>query len=114
MALTTCPDCQKKISDAAPSCPNCGRPMSAPRQASVRAAAGAADVQVIEATSKKYKGIQLAGVVLICLGVVTCSVAFMGENKNPSPGFATFNGLIWTAGIVLYMWGRIAAWWHHR
>ena len=28
MPLTTCPDCQAKVSDAAPSCPNCGRPMS--------------------------------------------------------------------------------------
>lgn len=29
MALTTCPDCQKGISDAAPTCPHCGRPNSA-------------------------------------------------------------------------------------
>ena len=29
MALTTCPDCGKQISDAAPACPNCGRPMAA-------------------------------------------------------------------------------------
>jgi hypothetical protein len=26
MALIECPDCKKKISDAAPACPNCGRP----------------------------------------------------------------------------------------
>lgn len=29
MALTTCPDCQVQISDAAPACPRCGRPMHA-------------------------------------------------------------------------------------
>lgn len=27
MPLVTCPDCSKKISDAAPACPGCGRPM---------------------------------------------------------------------------------------
>lgn len=26
MALITCPDCQKEVSDAAPACPSCGRP----------------------------------------------------------------------------------------
>jgi len=33
MALVTCPDCEKQISDAAPACPNCGRPMNAPSEA---------------------------------------------------------------------------------
>ena len=28
MALITCPDCKKEISDSAESCPSCGRPMS--------------------------------------------------------------------------------------
>jgi hypothetical protein len=27
MPLTACPDCQTQVSDAAPSCPKCGRPM---------------------------------------------------------------------------------------
>lgn len=30
MALTKCPDCSKDISDSAPSCINCGRPMAQP------------------------------------------------------------------------------------
>lgn len=29
MALVTCPDCSKQISDAAQACPDCGRPMKA-------------------------------------------------------------------------------------
>jgi len=29
MALIDCPDCQKRISQAAPVCPHCGRPMAA-------------------------------------------------------------------------------------
>ena len=27
MPLTKCPDCDKQISDLAPACPHCGRPM---------------------------------------------------------------------------------------
>ncbi|MFZ2644395.1 MAG: zinc-ribbon domain-containing protein [Verrucomicrobiia bacterium] len=27
MPLITCPDCNKEISDAAPTCPQCGKPM---------------------------------------------------------------------------------------
>jgi hypothetical protein len=30
MALTTCPDCNREISSAAPACPNCGRPTPLP------------------------------------------------------------------------------------
>lgn len=27
MALISCPDCGKEVSEQAPACPNCGRPM---------------------------------------------------------------------------------------
>ena len=33
MALTVCPDCRHQISDAAISCPQCGRPMRMSREA---------------------------------------------------------------------------------
>ena len=29
MPLTTCPDCSASVSDAAPACPKCGRPLAA-------------------------------------------------------------------------------------
>lgn len=29
MALITCPDCKQKVSDSAPTCPGCGRPVAA-------------------------------------------------------------------------------------
>lgn len=32
MALIACPDCQTHISDAAPACPRCGRPIAATPQ----------------------------------------------------------------------------------
>lgn len=30
MPLIACPDCQQQVSDAAPACPRCGRPIAAP------------------------------------------------------------------------------------
>lgn len=45
MALTTCPDCQASISDAAPACPKCGRPMVAAPMAAVPVAAPAVQQQ---------------------------------------------------------------------
>jgi hypothetical protein len=33
MALLTCPDCGRQVSDVAPSCPGCGRPAAAPNYA---------------------------------------------------------------------------------
>ena len=32
MALTTCPDCGKQVSDKAPTCPNCGCPIATTRK----------------------------------------------------------------------------------
>jgi uncharacterized membrane protein YvbJ len=31
MSLTTCPDCSNDVSDEAPGCPHCGRPMGKQR-----------------------------------------------------------------------------------
>jgi len=54
MALVKCADCQAEISDQAPTCPKCGRPMAA--QA---------------ATAKKSSNQRLAtGVVLIAVGAL--------------------------------------------
>lgn len=37
MALVTCPDCRREVSDAAPNCPHCGRPLhSAPMAAQAK------------------------------------------------------------------------------
>lgn len=30
MALMTCPDCSREVSDQAPACPGCGRPIAPP------------------------------------------------------------------------------------
>lgn len=35
MALIKCPDCERRISDSAPSCPECGRPSNRPSRSSL-------------------------------------------------------------------------------
>ncbi len=36
MALIACPACARQVSEAAPSCPGCGHPIAAPRQATFK------------------------------------------------------------------------------
>lgn len=53
MALIKCPDCQSEVSELAPACPKCGRPNAAPLKEE--------RTQLIEATGKEWKAIQLIG-----------------------------------------------------
>lgn len=92
MALVNCPDCNHQMSDKAPACPSCGRPMNA---------------TVIEATSKRFKGEQVAGCLMFIFGLFISSFAALSEGiKN---GFAAMS----IVGIVLFLGARIGAWWHH-
>lgn len=85
MALITCPDCSKEISDAATACPNCGRPKDVgwtppPQPMTIG--------QAIAADSNKHPGC------VGCLGLIVIYavfyVAFCGDGSkstqvNPSP-----------------------------
>jgi len=95
MALVTCPDCQTAVSDKAPSCVKCGRPMAA---------------QAIEATGKVWKGIQVAGGAVVALSFVGCMMSFTGEG----PGAGTVPAIVgMIAGLVMWLVGRMGAWWYH-
>jgi uncharacterized membrane protein YvbJ len=90
----SCPDCGKQISDAAPACIHCGRPM--------RPAHGA--VQTIEATGKVWKLLTLAGGLLFVISLIAVFISG-GASKPP----------VWAAmtGGVLFILGRIGGWWRH-
>ena len=70
MALVKCPDCDKEVSDSAPTCPNCGRPMKeqpavapAPQPAQSTWNPGIAAVLslVIPGAGQMYKGNVIEG-----------------------------------------------------
>jgi len=81
MALIDCPDCGRKVSDKAPNCPQCGKPMAM--------LAGKA----VQTTRKggKYEGI---GFVLIVGGIFT-SFAYLG-----------FGLLLIVIGFIVFLVGR--------
>ena len=78
MALIECPDCSKKVSDSAPACPSCGRPIASAREAQ---AAGVA-LTTIQETSKKLKAHQLVSVLTIFIGTIWFFVKVFGSKKR--------------------------------
>ena len=100
MALIKCPDCGTEVSDQAPGCPKCRRPMTQPA------------VQTIEKTGKRYKLQMLLAVALIIVGPVTCMAGFGGPTGEPSAA-AGFGGLMFLGGLIWLFATKIWAWWHH-
>lgn len=85
--LIECPECKTQISSVACSCPSCGYPI-APR--------------VIEQTAKRYKLCQALSVPPLVVGVVL----WMTYPHESAPAWLA-------AGIGLYVYGRVGAWWRH-
>lgn len=94
MALINCPDCGREVSSNAPACPSCGAPIQA---------------QTIEATAKKWKGLQLLGALLVILGIGPC-VAGTDSGNDATVGVGVALLLI---GLVLFLGARFGAWWGH-
>lgn len=91
MGLINCPDCGHALSDLAPACPQCARPMRSVATAPV----------TIEQTSKPYKGLEAAGVAMLLLGLI-------GMAWSASAG-----ALIAFVGFTIWISARLGAWWHN-
>ena len=89
MALTACRECGHQISDTAAACPSCGAPVSG-------------GVVTTQATGRRFKGLQLAGVLIMSAGTVSCVAHEVGASVA-----------LWAAGGALYTYARAAAWWRH-
>lgn len=73
LALIKCPDCDKDVSDAAPSCPNCGHPFSTVSQAPV---------------GKKEKKTSRFTIGCLVVFIVAAGVSVIGtlfQKNNPAP-----------------------------
>ena len=65
-------------------------------------------VKTIQKTSKKWKGLQLVGMLAICVGIFGC---FTGVAQDePS---LTCSAISWTIGVPALIIGRFGAWWNH-
>lgn len=88
MAMIDCPECGAHISDAAQSCPKCGKPLGG--------------LITIQQTSKPYKAVQLLGGVLMLGGMVACSA-----------GADAGSYYLWMGGISCYVFAKAGAWWRN-
>ncbi|NLF40280.1 zinc-ribbon domain-containing protein [bacterium] len=110
MALIACPDCGREVSDAATACPQCGRPVQPP--------AALKPPQVIEQTSKRFKGVQALGCGLMLAGFFVPLIIgiIMSESRtqsNTAMAGLVVATLLLPVGFVLWIVGRARAWWHH-
>jgi hypothetical protein len=140
MPLIECPDCKKQVSDAAPTCPGCGRPMPPPAVSLPFGAAGTGvmppggpkPVQTVELTSKKWKIQQLGAGVGFILGIVLSLVGlyvsaesaqrvedharFIGRGTPPevSNGLLYFGLAVVAASFIWAVTVQLLVWWHHK
>lgn len=98
MPLITCPDCNHQVSDQAPACPSCGRPISQ-------------KPTTIEETSKRFKIISLASALLIFLGIILAIFSF---KTNDPYGNLIASGIIALIGFCSLVTNQIRIWWHHK
>ena len=107
MSLLNCPDCNHEVSDAAPACPNCGRPMG-PESDAV-----GTQLTTTQETAKKFK---LQGILSVLTFAVGSTWLYVVFNRPPTEGpnsdtvipvVLIFVSMIW------YIVNRIRAWWHH-
>jgi hypothetical protein len=64
-------------------------------------------VQTIEATSKKWKKVQLVGVLLMVFGAMSCGIVAGSGSDSFIPTSLVFIGL----GLLIA--GRVGGWWEH-
>lgn len=86
MALVTCPDCGREISDQAPACPNCGRPT--PRRAGILASnvstTGVQEAPKKRTTSSPYPFI-LGGLLLVAFGAFAALLLLTTTQERSPP-----------------------------
>lgn len=118
MALTTCTDCGRQVSDKAAACPHCGCPIGSGQPTSGHVASDAPvhrpPVQTIERTGKGWKAVQLLGGVIALLGFAACCAVFSPNATNVEKQQLADSG-VWMsfAGFVVWVIGRIGGWWNH-
>ena len=102
MALVKCGECGREVSDKAPACLGCGAPIGLSGASRNHAAV------TVEQTGKKYKGMMLLSVPIICIGLIWWMAASTPGTSAPAGPV-----LLFFAGLGLFFYARFASWWNH-
>ena len=97
MPLIPCPDCDHQVSDTAPTCPSCGRPLED-------------HVQTIEQTGKQFKFGYLVVIILLFMGIAnTCNPVDVPADRHHNWGWICI-----ILAFIVWFACRIGSWWEHE
>lgn len=105
MPLTTCPDCGREVSTAAPACPHCGRP-NAPAVAAPQAAAAAPAEQTLWRGSPSWLLLLGKLIWLALAAIVLPAVIFWADRRflpDPQP-----MRIAWLVVAAIIVWRAIS------
>jgi len=100
MPLIACPGCSAKIDGSSPSCPHCGHTV-APTTAATPSTATENGIPA-QTPGREWKIVRLTGVLLMLTGVIAWSAK------------STDAGMVFLLGCLIYLGGRLGAWWAQR
>lgn len=109
MALINCPECNKQVSNMAPTCVGCGFKISADRES---AGSGVAALTTTQTTSKKLKGHILMSSLMFWVGLLIAIVVAGGDPSSDDP--PKWSILMTIVGFLWYVVTRFKIWWHHK
>jgi len=105
MALISCPDCNKQVSESAPTCPQCGAPIAGASEAK-----GAGTVlTTTQDTSKRLKVHIIFSSIFFWVGLIWSFIA-VGADKS----YQLMAGWLSIFGLGWYIVTRFRIWWHHK
>jgi uncharacterized membrane protein YvbJ len=107
MALVSCPECNRKVSDRATACPQCGCPIS---QTSMQVGTE----KPIELTAKRFKLISLFSVLAVIFGLLLVVLSTATTTSERGVPIAMVGSFLFIFGLISFIINRIRIWWHHK
>ncbi|WP_404397927.1 zinc ribbon domain-containing protein [Idiomarina loihiensis] len=105
MALINCPECDKKVSSKAATCPNCGVSISPNVEREEHE-------KKLTTTQLTAKSLKLQGLISLVIVIVGFYIIITGDASDEStsiwPPLITFLALVW------WVITRIRIWWNHK
>ncbi len=112
MALINCPECNRKISNNAPTCPMCGTPIAI--QSEIRATGTA--LTTIQQTSKKFKTHIIVSSLIFWISftlfIFKVTAGTLSEGSITQPEIIIMIGIF--GGMMWYFITKFRIWWHHK